>query len=67
MKRIIINHEETDYSIDKEGKIFSNKTNKFLLGSVYNTGYRMVRLTIGKNKKSCGGSGLISKPNVLYY
>ena len=52
MKRIIINNEETDYSIDKEGKIFSNKTNKFLLGSVYNTGYRMVRLTIGKNKKA---------------
>lgn len=52
MKKIIINNEETDYSIDKEGKVFSNKTNKFLLGSVYNTGYRMVRLTIGKNKKS---------------
>ena len=51
MKKIIINNEETDYSIDKEGKVFSNKTNKFLLGSVYNTCYRMLRLTIGKNKK----------------
>ena len=61
MKRIIINNEETDYSIDKEGKIFSNKTNRFLLGSVYNTGYRMVRLTIGKNKKSYAVHRLVAE------
>lgn len=52
MKKIIINGQQTDYEISKDGKVFSNKTNKFLQGSVYNTGYRMVRLTIGGSKKS---------------
>ncbi len=52
MKKIIINNIETDYNIDEDGNIFSNKTNKFLKGSIYNTGYKMVRLTIGKVKKS---------------
>ena len=51
MKKIIINGQQTDYEISKDGKVFSNKTNKFLQGSIYNTGYRMVRLTIGGNKK----------------
>ena len=61
MKKIIINGQQTDYEISKDGKVFSNKTNKFLQGSIYNTGYRMVRLTIGGSKKSYAIHRLLQK------
>lgn len=61
MKRIIINGQETDYEINEDGKIFSNKTNKFLQGSVYNTGYRIVRLTIGNSKKGYAVHRLVAE------
>ena len=51
MKQLIINNIKTDYDINELGEIYSHKTNKILTGTIYNTGYRMVRLTINKEKK----------------
>lgn len=48
-KQIIIDNELTDYEINSEGYVFSHKTNKKLTGSIYASGYCMVRLTT-KNK-----------------
>lgn len=61
MKKIIINGQKTDYKINKDGKVFSNKTNRFLQGSVYNTGYKMVRLTVGNSKKSYAVHRLVAE------
>lgn len=61
MKKIIINGQETDYKINKDGKVFSNKTNRFLQGSIYNTGYKMVRLTVGNSKKSYAVHRLVAE------
>ena len=50
-KRLIIDKIETNYEIDSNGKIYNLNTQKELFGSIYNTGYKMVKLTInGKNK-----------------
>ena len=50
-KKIIINNIETCYEIDEKGKVYNTKTHKELFGSIYNTGYKIVRLTInGKTK-----------------
>ena len=51
MKDLIIENEITDYQINEKGEIYSKKTNKILTGTIYNTGYRMVRLTTSKGKK----------------
>lgn len=47
---LIINGQNTDYFITEQGEIYSNKTNKFLKGTI-RSGYRMVKLTINKQKK----------------
>lgn len=50
-KRIIINNIETQYEVDENGIVYNINTEKELIGSIYNSGYRMVRLTInGKSK-----------------
>ena len=50
-KTIIINGIETHYEVDENGIIYNTITKKELTGSIYNTGYKMVRLTIdGKSK-----------------
>ncbi|WP_440972015.1 HNH endonuclease [Megamonas funiformis] len=51
MTKLIIDNIETDYDINELGEIYSHKTNKILTGTVYNTGYKMVRLTIEGKKK----------------
>lgn len=51
MKNIIINNVKTDYDIDENGLIYSHKTNRYLQGTLYNTGYKMVRLTVEGVKK----------------
>ena len=51
MKKIIIDNVETDYEINELGEIYSHKTNRLLSGSIFNTGYKMVRLTINGQKK----------------
>lgn len=61
MKRIIIDDIETDYEINELGEIYSYKTNKILSGSVFNTGYRMVRLTINGQKKSYAVHRLVAE------
>lgn len=61
MKQIIIDNMETDYDIDEQGNIFSHKTKKFLTGSVFNTGYLMVRLTVNGVKKGYAVHRLVAK------
>ena len=51
MRKLIINNIKTDYDINEKGEIYSHKTKKFLTGTIYNTGYKMVRLTINGIKK----------------
>lgn len=51
MKKLIIDNIETNYSINEEGKVYNNKTKKLLKGSIGNTGYISVRLTIQGKKK----------------
>ena len=61
MKKIIIDNIETDYEINELGEIYSYKTNKILSGSILNTGYRMVRLTINGQKKSYAVHRLVAE------
>lgn len=61
MKQLIINNIKTDYDIDENGIIFSHKTNKILKGSIFNTGYRMVRLTINGQKKAYAVHRLVAE------
>lgn len=61
MKQIIIDNMKTDYDIDEQGNIFSHKTKKFLTGSVFNTGYLMVRLTVNGIKKGYAVHRLVAK------
>ena len=50
-KRIIINNIETCYEVDENGNIYNINTGKELIGSIYNSGYKIVRLMInGKSK-----------------
>ena len=70
MKKIIINGQQTDYEISKDGKVFSNKTNKFLQGSIYNTGIRYNEEKTLKKEypsltKAAAAIGL--SPSGLYY
>lgn len=51
MTKLIIDNIKTDYDINELGEIYSHKTNKILTGTIYNTGYKMVRLTIEGKKK----------------
>lgn len=52
LKKIIINNQETNYAINEEGQCYNLKTQKFLLGTVKNTGYKMVLLTLPDGKRS---------------
>ena len=61
MKKLIINNKVTDYDIDTQGRIYSHKTNKFLTGTIYNTGYQMVRLTINGAKKGYAVHRLVAE------
>ena len=61
MKTIIIDGENTDYKINELGEIYSQKTNKILTGSIFNTGYRMVRLTTKKGKKGYAVHRLVAE------
>lgn len=70
MKKIIIDNVETDYEINELGEIYSHKTNRLLSGSIFNTGYKMVRLTINGQKKGYAvhrlvAEAFISNPNNL--
>lgn len=61
MKQLYINGKPTDYSIDMKGNIYSYKTNKKLNGTVYNTGYRFVRLTTEVGKKGYAVHRLVAQ------
>ena len=61
MKDLIINNEITDYQINEHGEIYSKKTNKLLVGTIYNTGYRMVRLTTKDGKKGYAVHRLVAQ------
>lgn len=50
-RQLIIDNIETHYQIDNNGTVYNTQTQKELIGSIYNTGYKMVRLTVnGKSK-----------------
>lgn len=50
-KQLIIDNVKTRYQIDSDGTIYNVQTQKELTGSIYNTGYKMVRLTINGKRK----------------
>ena len=45
MERIKINNEETEYFITKDGKVYSEKSKKFLSGDI-SSGYKRVLLCL---------------------
>ena len=61
MKTLIIDGLSTDYNINEQGQIFSNKTHKILTGTIMNTGYRMVRLTTEAGKKGYAVHRLVAE------
>lgn len=60
-KPIIINNHQTNYEADEDGKIYNIITQKELTGTIYNTGYKMVRLTTEEGKKGYGVHRLIAQ------
>lgn len=63
--KLIIDNIETDYDIYENGDIYSHKTNTVLKGSLFNTGYRMVRLTINGKKKAYAVHRLVAETYIL--
>ena len=59
-KQVVIDGIETNYNIYDDGSCFNAKTNKFLAGSVKNTGYRMYNLTINGEKKYYSAHRLVA-------
>lgn len=59
-KQVVIDGIETSYNIYDDGRCFNTKTNKFLAGSVKNTGYRMYNLTINGKKKDFSAHRLVA-------
>lgn len=51
-KTVIYNEKETNYLIYDNGECYNIKTKKFLQGSIKSNGYKMVTLTINKEKKT---------------
>lgn len=51
MKLYVYKNQPTNYSITKDGKIFNNKTNKWLKGQQNKNGYWSVTLTLPNDKK----------------
>lgn len=60
-KPIIINDIVTNYLIDENGQIFNTKTNKYLKGSIKNTGYKMALLSINGKKKDYAVHRLVAE------
>ena len=63
--KLIIDNIETNYDIYENGDIYSHKTNTVLKGSIFNTGYRMVRLTINGKKKAYAVHRLVAETYIL--
>lgn len=59
-KQVVIDGIETSYNIYDDGRCFNRNTNKFLVGSVKNTGYRMYNLTINGEKKYYSAHRLVA-------
>lgn len=59
-KQVVIDGIGTSYNIYDDGRCFNRNTNKFLVGSVKNTGYRMYNLTINGEKKYYSAHRLVA-------
>lgn len=59
-KKIIINNQETVYSVSNYGRVRNDKTMTFLNGSVANNGYKMVHLRY-RIEKNCSVHRLVMK------
>lgn len=51
-KILFIDDQETNYEISDIGKIYNRKTGRELKGSIFNSGYHFVNLTIKGQKKN---------------
>ena len=60
-KQLIIDNIETHYQIDSNGIVYNTQTQKELTGSIYNTGYKMVRLTINGKRKGYAVHRLVAQ------
>lgn len=59
-KKIIINGEETQYSVSNEGQVRNDNTN-YLLSLTLSQGYRHVGLTINQKPKNCRVHRLVAE------
>ena len=59
-KKIIINNQETFYSVSNQGRIRNDSTGTYLQGSIANNGYRMVHLRY-RIDKNCSVHRLVMK------
>ena len=60
MKKIIINNKETYFSIDENGKVFNNKTQTYLKGTIRG-GYHYYDLRFGNKKHSISAHRLVAE------
>lgn len=60
-KRIIVDGKETNYEIYDDGRCFNIKRKHFLSGSVKNTGYQMVLLSLEGKKKDFSVHRLVAE------
>lgn len=70
MKRIkiYIEDEESSYFVYENGEIYNSKTKRFLKGSVFNSGYRFVSLSVNNKSKNYAVHRLVAEaflPNPL--
>lgn len=60
-KQLVIDNIETNYLIYDNGDCFNIKTNKFLKGSIKNSGYKMYNLSINGKKKDYSVHRLVAQ------
>ena len=52
-KKIIIDNQETNYSVDSQGRVYNDKFNRIMKGTYARNEYYSVQLSINGKVKTC--------------